>query len=472
MKTLRRHLNELTRRPQTISFDEIRHLVESAPLREARDEHPFQRWRIIMAASTLVIGAIAGLALLVSHGNDTAPRSVSAGAPSKAPAIASRGASTGATGRGDVPITAPYAALHNAAPVAHDRPAASGDMVTARGMLSDARSAAGIAMMRADSSRARADIFRSGSADAADTVFGVRLIELPADALARLGIRADTDGVWVSALGGSGPMKFSTHGLEIHDSEYFARHDLPRGPAEARLITDDLGGYRAYTLDESDVPKELMHRLDGAEKYSEEWGRINGQVDAAIEAAVRGDIGTLVPILVRVKGAQQARRDGGFRPSCIVWFRPVPQVLALLPAEIRKRITAELASVGLRNRSVHVADTLIEPWQQSSARMTGARPYLDLLRATDGAIAESGLAPNVTRSRSVVSVDLQGPRVVTVALVDIYGRSLRTITKGESMPAGRHELSIDVAGLPPAIYLVAITTDRGEQVVQRLIVPQ
>lgn len=102
--------------------------------------------------------------------------------------------------------------------------------------------------------------------------------------------------------------------------------------------------------------------------------------------------------------------------------------------------------------------------------VVGERPYLDILRSASGAIVGTNVLPNPTTGRAVLNFSLAHPRTISISLHDITGRRMREVVSDLSKQGGTYEANIDAGDLADGIYLVAITTDRGERAIQRVIV--
>lgn len=487
MTTLRHYIERLTVRRATISFEEIRALVESAPRIDTRRDHSFTRRRTLMISGILSVLTLMTFALLVPRntGSDSATshnaaRSVITPAATATATTGSTAASTdrAASDREAAPEGTPApttrdlaiptsAAAHEASPTSFaPEDSASG---RARTALGGADSLAFRIEPASEEERKRMLAAHAPSSDGLD-VTGVRTLQLPADVLARLGIVAEEDGVWVTMAENQMPMQIGRHGTRIFAKPERLGHTLPTGPFAATLVTDDLGAYRSYDYEASDVPEDLARRLEETPRDTHEWWLLQQQVDSAARARFAREIGSLVPILVTsIEKEDPSAKESGWRPDVIIWFRPVPGFLDLLPAEARAGIEKELREA--KRRSEEAGGATERPEAQPR-RMTGERPYLDLLRASDGAIVATSLAPNPTRDRSTLTIELRDARTVSIAVMDIQGREVRPVARGRGMSAGKESVMIDVAGLKSGIYLVAVSTDRGEQAVQRIIIPQ
>jgi hypothetical protein len=74
---------------------------------------------------------------------------------------------------------------------------------------------------------------------------------------------------------------------------------------------------------------------------------------------------------------------------------------------------------------------------------------------TPSVLALSPPFPNPARVTSSIAWRLARPTVVSVSLVDLAGRKVRSIVERTELAAGPHARTLDVAGLAPGLYLLA-----------------
>jgi hypothetical protein len=219
---------------------------------------------------------------------------------------------------------------------------------------------------------------------------------------------------------------------------------------------------------------------------------------------------TLVPIIVRTGRPYTAADSAAkrWRPDVILWYDPTPEFLAALPDQMRRKLLPELTAAGqgdavaeassrttarLRDnnqqRRATVPHRVAKDTAQSgsgagvtivdSARndtpsptgddvVTGGQ-YLDAWRTVDGAIISSMLYPNPTHQKTTLLLRLNAPRQLTIALHDLYGRKLREIMEFEMTTPGERGVAIDLGGIREGIYLISVMTEKGERVVQRVV---
>ena len=92
-------------------------------------------------------------------------------------------------------------------------------------------------------------------------------------------------------------------------------------------------------------------------------------------------------------------------------------------------------------------------------------------RVESGALKLENIYPNPTMDGgATVSYSLSGDRSITIDLHDLAGNKVSTLASGIRRQAGTGQIAFTLEGVMPGMYLVTMTTDKGERAVQRLIV--
>lgn len=323
-------------------------------------------------------------------------------------------------------------------------------------------------------------------------VAGIGMVELPAEDLARLGIRVIDAGIyWTSLRPGTSSPSFSimTSTDFISDRSPFNLFDrrisadsiasLKKGVGVVEvpdfapiMITDDAGTYRMIFEFQDDPASP-------EEKIANQISTLIGDtLNTGVEQRIIKDaisVGGLVPVLIRT-GRTTSSADSlvpTFPPDAIFWYRPTAGFLERLPASVRSRIDQEMAfaerlrkigNAGAENPELRAAIA-----SDIKARV-GESPYLDVLRESGGALAESSITPNPTHGNVTLKYRLSLPRTLSLTLHDITGRHLRQLGFPGLKSAGQWQEELNLTGLANGIYLVVITTQQGERAIQRVVV--
>ena len=92
-------------------------------------------------------------------------------------------------------------------------------------------------------------------------------------------------------------------------------------------------------------------------------------------------------------------------------------------------------------------------------------------RIESGALRLENIYPNPTMDGgAAVSYSLSGDRNINIDLHDLSGNKVASLVSGMRKSAGAGHIAFTLDGITPGMYLVTMTTDRGERAVQRLIV--
>lgn len=112
-------------------------------------------------------------------------------------------------------------------------------------------------------------------------------------------------------------------------------------------------------------------------------------------------------------------------------------------------------------------DVMNEPEVKAGA-VTGLQ---ETWRETSGAVETTGVFPNPTSDGgATMSFALAEDRNVSISLHDLTGAKVMDLVRNSPRKAGTGQLAFTLPGVTPGMYLVTLTTDRGERAVQRLIV--
>lgn len=292
-----------------------------------------------------------------------------------------------------------------------------------------------------------------------------------------------------------------------------------------RLITDEFGNRRMYWYTYNELDTALTRRtadlqviLDHPENQSnytvEQIKRMKKERDSlCYRLHVKGENqfgvpNRLIPILVRTGRTFTAADSLAnlYRPDLILWYDATPQFIMALPDRYRTIIqqqwnqyqqamtavpqplptstelspTKQLQSYPKEKQvepNVTVLpqqSTTVAPREQEEAieplAVTGEAIYFESLRPSSGAIDRQMLFPNPASDHVMVRYRLAEPRTITISLHTIGGVQLQNFLEPTEQAAGEQMMEFGVNKLPAGIYLLVITTNQNEQVVQRLMV--
>lgn len=108
---------------------------------------------------------------------------------------------------------------------------------------------------------------------------------------------------------------------------------------------------------------------------------------------------------------------------------------------------------------------------QPEAKTGGVTSLQETWRETNGAVETTGVFPNPTSDGgATMSFTLAEDRNVNISLHDLTGAKVLDLVRNSPRKAGTGQMAFTLPGVTPGMYLVTLTTDRGERAVQRLIV--
>jgi hypothetical protein len=343
-----------------------------------------------------------------------------------------------------------------------------------------------------------------GSAKPLD-VEGVRMIDPPGWLLDSLGIRVMEDGKVYhdpapfgsrdSVLVFKLPEEDQPLVVSNADAPHITSWSL-RKHLRTRMITDEQGKRRMtmvssedgveYRPDYSDLIA-AQQMQDTGKLSQEEVRELIRKVDSARNA--RGilaqeqlfSINRLIPIRVVT----------GDNSYYIFWYDPTAEFLDLLPSPVlvKLRLEAVASEIDLdeaeqdnraRMNDLHrlhaTLDSLIDRRIAGGETIQPAEanpgsPIMETSRVSDGAISLYSISPNPNHGEFRVHYAVRETRTVGFSVYDINGNRLQVTTSGWREKSYDNEVVVRLKkDLPPGIYLLVLSTDRGERAVQRLVI--
>ncbi len=154
---------------------------------------------------------------------------------------------------------------------------------------------------------------------------------------------------------------------------------------------------------------------------------------AALEQRAN-ELNNLIPILVRSATSEHVNKEEGitYDDGLIFWYNPEKDLLDAVPE----------------------AQNSVSPASNNVSKI----------------ISNAVLYPNPTKNKTTLRFSLSEPRTVAFSIHDLLGKR---VLDGGSIPetsAGSFEKELNVAELTEGVYLLVITTDKGEQNMQRLVI--
>ncbi len=195
---------------------------------------------------------------------------------------------------------------------------------------------------------------------------------------------------------------------------------------------------------------------DPALRHEEQQARMQQHASAVQHAAAFGiqQIQTLLPLYVHIENGEEADLH------LILWYRTQAAVIEKLPSTLRAALAPELEQVMQFGGDPAPAR---EDFQ--------GKAIFDIWRSSAGALAIQSTSPNPAGDQVWIKYKLTDSRRLTLSLHDLFGRKLGALpVQTLDGSAGDNSVQLDLRGVAAGVYLLALTSDRGEQAVQRLVI--
>lgn len=150
------------------------------------------------------------------------------------------------------------------------------------------------------------------------------------------------------------------------------------------------------------------------------------------------------------------------RSDVFFWYYPTKEFISALPERYRLSLEKELAVIDEAEKKNLCAGDV--------CRKLTAPSFFDYCRSQSGAIERSSLTTVSAQKKTIAELDLSESRTISVSVYDQSGKFISKIVTGLVVESGIQQVTIDLNGLSQGAYLLAITTEKGEQVIQRIIV--
>ncbi|MFY7998430.1 MAG: TonB family protein [Candidatus Kapaibacteriota bacterium] len=267
-----------------------------------------------------------------------------------------------------------------------------------------------------------------------------------------------------------------------HNYRYFVdMSDLPRLQKSREIQKEMTEFYRQLKLAKIDTAQAL----DSARKFHSRYN--SATYKAMIAAADSNEKARLVKQfneeyrqnLVQEKQEElqfeQEKSDVskliGIRIPCtkalaegdeyLLWYDPTPEFIALLPERYRVELGREVEAAKKYATKCEI------PTEEEKKAVPG---YFDSWRSCDGTLKITSIFPNPADVKATVRFTLQEARSITITVHNLNGERLAILEPTPVLPAGEHELPLDFTGRNIGVYLLALSTDKNETAVKRVMV--
>ncbi len=141
----------------------------------------------------------------------------------------------------------------------------------------------------------------------------------------------------------------------------------------------------------------------------------------------------------------------------ILWYEPSLDFIESIPERYRVNLLEEY-------NAAKTDDICNNP------AIAGEETYFDIWKSCSGAIENLNIYPNPVGSTLNMKFELTDNRRLTFRIYSLSGQILTTFKNNVSYNPGEYKDSFNVDSLEPGLYLISITSEKGEKVLQRFIV--
>ena len=91
-------------------------------------------------------------------------------------------------------------------------------------------------------------------------------------------------------------------------------------------------------------------------------------------------------------------------------------------------------------------------------------------QAVNSVVNTTSIFPNPAREKTMIRFSLSEPREVVFSIHDLLGKRVAESGNMTGSTSGEYVHEIDVRDLKAGVYLIVLSTDKGEQSIQRLVI--
>ncbi|MFI5264951.1 MAG: T9SS type A sorting domain-containing protein, partial [Candidatus Kapaibacterium sp.] len=180
------------------------------------------------------------------------------------------------------------------------------------------------------------------------------------------------------------------------------------------------------------------------------------------------ELNSLVPILVRksTKDHYNSKEDITYDDGLIFWYDNSQAFAKAAPYVVTNYIVSRgpVSNGNVSNSDVNNQGVVANPDFNGKEVVTAT----DLTNVN--VISRSLIYPNPARNATTVRFDLSEPRTVAFSIHDLLGKRVLEAGNLTVTSPGSYEKELNIGELAAGVYLLVITTEKGEQSMQRLVV--
>lgn len=137
--------------------------------------------------------------------------------------------------------------------------------------------------------------------------------------------------------------------------------------------------------------------------------------------------------------------------ATVLWYEVTPKFVSLLPEFYQKEFATVVYEGGINKAE------------------SPAISYCSI-PSTGGALSGVKLTPNPANNITRLTYIQSDERAVSVALHDLLGHVVKELFTTDPRPKGEYTIVLNIEGVKEGLYLLVLRSDKGEQIIQRLII--
>jgi len=172
---------------------------------------------------------------------------------------------------------------------------------------------------------------------------------------------------------------------------------------------------------------------------------------------------TLLPIKLIVPDTNNPKFKG--MPTSVVYlmFVPTEAFLDKMPTRYRESLKREITALKkIESGELHYPD--------GCKGLSEQETFFDVCKIESDNIKDVKIYPNPAKAQAKIDFTLLQDRYLNITIYDINGKFIKEVKSWQKIRSGRINSEIDLNNLEKGMYLITISTEKGEKVVQRLVI--
>ena len=170
---------------------------------------------------------------------------------------------------------------------------------------------------------------------------------------------------------------------------------------------------------------------------------------------------SLVPVSYEVEFIKNNDPKQKYNYCINLWYLPTPAFLSRLSPENRERVIKELELIDAIDKD------LIQP-AEACAELED-ESLLGICQLSSVNIDNVKVYPNPAKNIANIKFVLNSPCKVSITLFKLTGRLEKEIIIDKQYKKGKHFLNLDLSDCGQDIYLLVVTTEKGDEVVRKVM---